>query len=242
MKIAITGSKGFIGSHLVEQLSTDYDVEEWDWKVGCECSEFNSQADYVIHLAGVTDVHESVDHPEFYWKQNAETTQHIQNWCYYTHTPLIYASSSCAKEWWRTPYGTSKRANELTAQRSQVGLRLTNVFGPGMKDTTLVSRIINNHISYISPHSRDFVHVSDVCDLIETIMLHDIRLLQPIYEVGSGVSIAVADLLSESQKKQVTQQLGATYEMQDNCANIDRTKELGWNPVHNIKDFIEENR
>jgi nucleoside-diphosphate-sugar epimerase len=242
MLIAVTGSKGFIGSHVVERLAQEHEIEEWDLVVGQDCAQFATHADWVIHLAAFCNVHDSVEMPDFYWKHNAETTQTIQNWCYYTHTPLIYASSSCAKEWWRSPYGATKRANELTAQKSQVGLRLTNVFGKGMKDNSLVELIRSNNIKFITDVSRDFVFIDDVVDLIETIMLHDIRLLDPVYEVGSGVSISVETLLSSAQEKQVMHIASEDYEMKDNCATIDKTKELGWAPSYAITDYLKDNK
>ena len=60
MKIIITGSRGFIGTHLKNSLQ-DNDIVEWDTKIDLDIKDFTleSGTDFVIHLAGLTDVRES---------------------------------------------------------------------------------------------------------------------------------------------------------------------------------------
>ena len=126
MNIAVTGSKGFIGSHLVDYLTQQgHKVIGWDLKDGNNIKNFNlsSRTEMVIHLAALADVKRSIKEPELYWTNNVEYTKHIQDLCCDTLTPLIYASSSCADSWWLSPYGTTKKTNEQTARPGQIGLR-----------------------------------------------------------------------------------------------------------------------
>ena len=70
---------------------------------------------------------ESIKIPEDYWRVNVEYSKKIFDIC--KNVPVIYASSSCAKEWWLSPYGTTKRVMEEVAHEGHVGLRFTNIYG-----------------------------------------------------------------------------------------------------------------
>ena len=76
MKIALTGSRGFIGGHLMTRLKKEgHDVEEWDLRQDPpKCiKDFDIQKiDYVIHLAAYADVRQSLKEPEKYWTNNVE--------------------------------------------------------------------------------------------------------------------------------------------------------------------------
>ena len=54
MKIVITGSSGFIGSHLKDSLK-EHDIIEWDIKLGKDIRNFtlDKNVDFIIHLAGL---------------------------------------------------------------------------------------------------------------------------------------------------------------------------------------------
>ena len=64
MKVAITGSRGFIGSHLKTRLEKDgHEVVEWDLRQEPpQCiKDFDPQdCSYVIHLAANADVRRSL--------------------------------------------------------------------------------------------------------------------------------------------------------------------------------------
>ena len=113
MKIAITGSRGFIGSHLRRKLEQEHEIIEWDKDLGKDIKDFTvGEAEFVIHLAAIADVRKSVKYPEEYWGNNVTTTTEIQRKCHFLNVPLLYASSSCVHNWWLSPYGTTKKANE----------------------------------------------------------------------------------------------------------------------------------
>ena len=181
MKVAITGSRGFIGSHLKTRLEKDgHEVIEWDLRQEPpQCiKDFDPQdCSYVIHLAAYADVRKSLKEPDLYWKNNVENTTRIQKICHYNNIPLLYASSSCIHNWWLSPYGTSKKVNEETAYHNQVGLRFTTVYGDGARDSMLIGKLIDGTIGYLTRHVRDFVHVSDVVDAIVLLMSKDLSLI-----------------------------------------------------------------
>jgi len=245
MKIAITGSRGFIGSHLKTRLEKDgHEIVEWDLRQEpSRCIKDFDPGDinYCIHLAAYADVRASLKDPQKYWKNNVENTTRIQNICHHNNIPLMYASSSCIHNWWLSPYGISKKVNEETAKFGQVGLRFTTVYGDGARDTMLIGKLLDGSIKYLTKHIRDFVHVSDVVDAIVLLMSKNIRSLKPAYDIGTGKGNVVEDLgiLAGWEGIEVTE--GDTCEAQNNTADISSMKELGWEPKIDVRDYIIKN-
>ena len=245
MKVAITGSRGFIGSHLKTRLEKDgHEVIEWDLRQEPpQCiKDFDPQdCSYVIHLAAYADVRKSLKEPDLYWKNNVENTTRIQKICHYNNIPLLYASSSCIHNWWLSPYGTSKKVNEETAFDKQVGLRFTTVYGDGARDTMLIGKLIDGSIGYLTRHVRDFVHVSDVVDAIVLLMSKDIGMLKPAYDIGTGVGNVVMDLGILAGWEGIEIRDGDPCEAQDNTADITEMKALGWQPKVKVDEYLIKN-
>jgi len=245
MKVAITGSRGFIGSHLKTKLELEgHEVVEWDLRQepSKDIEDFSpGDVTHVVHLAAYADVRQSLKEPQKYWTNNVENTTRIQLICHHNNIPLLYASSSCIHQWWLSPYGTSKKVNEETAYENQVGLRFTTVYGDGARESMLIGKLISGTIKYLTRHVRDFVHVSDVVDAIYLLLNKDMRLLKPAYDIGTGTGNVVEDLgnLAGWQGIEVTD--GDSCEAQDNTADITEMKKLGWEPKINVEDYIVKN-
>jgi nucleoside-diphosphate-sugar epimerase len=113
--IFLTGSKGFIGSHLLKAL-TEYEVH---------CAGYNEiprcKYDYIIHLAATTTTSASFL-PELF-ENNIVYAKQIMS----MPGKKIYASSTSAEEL-TNPYAYTKRYLEYLGKGS-VGLRFFNVYG-----------------------------------------------------------------------------------------------------------------
>ena len=111
MKVAITGSRGFIGSHLKKRLESEgHEIIEWDLKQEpsrCIKDFTPDEVSYCIHLAAYADVRRSIAEPEVYWKNNVENTKRVQNICAHNNIPLLYASSSCIHHFLHSNHGYS---------------------------------------------------------------------------------------------------------------------------------------
>ena len=245
MKIAITGSRGFIGGHLKNRLIKDgHEVVEWDLKQDPpKCiKDFDIyDINYVVHLAAYADVRASLADPQKYWDNNVKNTTRIQLICHHNNVPLLYASSSCIHNWWLSPYGISKKVNEETAFYHQVGLRFTTVYGEGARESMLIGKLVEGRIEYLTRHVRDFVHVDDVVEAIILLMNKDIRTLEPAYDIGTGIGNTVYELghLAGYQDLPITD--GDKCEAQDNTADITKMKKLGWEPKIKVNDYIVKN-
>ena len=246
MKIAITGSSGFIGGHLKEKLEKDgHEIIGWDRKNGSDIHDFELEgAEFVIHLAADADVRRSIEEPDLYWHNNVTPTTRIQRICHDAGVPLLYASSSCIHAWHQSPYGISKKVNEETAFPGQVGLRFTTVYGDGARDTMFIGKLMRGELKYATKHIRDFIHVDDVIQAIDRIMLKitDPGLidasLRPAYDIGTGTGNMVYEL-ARIRIPGIDIRLGDDCEAQDNTADITYIKELGFNPTIDVRDYLQ---
>ena len=226
MKIVITGSKGFIGTHVKKSLQ-EHDIIEWDIKLGKDIRNFtlDKNVDFIIHLAGLTDVRESIQIPDVYWEKNVEYSKKIFDVC--KNIPMLYASTSCVKEWWLSPYGTTKKVLEELAHDGHVGLRFSNVYGDGAPSFMLTSRLKSGNISYSTNHIRDFIHVSDVVDVVKLFLQLGTKGKNKYYNVGSGVGLKVSELVKK-YGYDVPLKEGDKCEMMNNTADISELVKLGW--------------
>jgi nucleoside-diphosphate-sugar epimerase len=242
MRVAITGSSGFIGGHLKQRLTNEgHKIVEWDTNIDRPIESFKTdRVDYVVHLAAYADVRASIDDPDKYWENNVINTTRIQRMCHKENIPLLYASSSCIHNWWLSPYGVSKKVNEETAYDRQVGLRFTTVYGEGARDTMLIGRLVSGNIRYLTEHVRDFVHVSDVVNAICILMSYDIGELKPAYDIGTGKGNVVATLGEIAGYGHLPIMSGDVCEAQDNTADITDMSKLGWKPTVDVKEFLHQ--
>jgi nucleoside-diphosphate-sugar epimerase len=239
MNILLTGSDGFIGSHLFYALKEEHNVIGFDIKHDDDIlqSEFPKDIDLVIHLAGLSGVRDSLDKPTDYWKTNVIGTQRLFE--HYRDVRMIYASSSTAHEPWKNPYAMSKYSMEQLKHDNAVGLRFTTVYGPGARKNMLIPKILNNDISYLNVnHIRDFIHVNDIVSAVEIMMNNTFR---GVLDVGTGVSNKLIDI-ADYFKIDYKSVIGGDTERLDNTADTSILNKFGWRAKINLYNYIEENR
>jgi UDP-glucose 4-epimerase len=121
-KVLITGCSGYIGSHLVKMLHTDYEVYGLDINIpqADGLREFYQhdirklidlpiEFDCVIHLAALVNVGESEQKPISYYITNLNGTMNVIN---KIKTKNFIFASTGAAEGCASAYGISKRAAE----------------------------------------------------------------------------------------------------------------------------------
>jgi nucleoside-diphosphate-sugar epimerase len=240
-KIVITGSSGFIGSHLKNRFDLlGHEVICWDRVEGKDIHDFELEpdTDFVIHLAADADVGQSIESPDQYWHNNVTPTTRIQRICDEYAVPLIYASSSCIHNWYLSPYGITKKVNEETARDNQVGLRFTTVYGDGARDVMFIGKLMRGELQYATNHIRDFIHVDDVISAIEIIMVNLLKgLTHPTYDIGTGHGNIVSDL-AKIRYPNIAIQDGNACEAHDNTANTDKICALGWKANVSVVEYL----
>jgi nucleoside-diphosphate-sugar epimerase len=239
MNILLTGSDGFIGSHLFYQLKEEHDVIGFDIKNGHDIlnSELPKDIDLVIHLAGLSGVKDSLNRPTDYWKTNVIGTQRLFE--HYENTRIIYASSSTAHEPWKNPYAMSKYSMEQLFHTNSLGLRFTTAYGPGARKDMLIPQILKGKVNYINVnHSRDFIHVNDLISAIETVMKIDLR---GVIDIGTGESNKLVDIV-DYFKIDYDKKMGDETERLDNKADISIMEEYNWSAKIDLYKYIKENK
>jgi len=241
MNILLTGSEGFIGSNLKTHIENNFDSNilclDLQYGDDLQTCELPDDIDLVIHLAGLSGVRQSLDNPTNYWKQNVIVSQRIFD--KYKNTRLLYASSSTAKEPWRNPYAFSKFSIEQLAPEKSLGMRFTTTYGPNAREQMLIPSLIRDDVSYINvDHSRDFIHVDDLCGAI--ILMID-KNEYGVIDIGTGVSHKLVDIMSHFDINYESR-IGTEIERLDNKADISVLTKYGWQAKYNLIDYINDER
>ena len=247
-RILVTGGSGFIGRRVVSELSADgarvrvVDLQphpdpDVDVVQGDICDPaileqaFADGVDSVVHLAAVTSVLRSLEHPELTYRTNVEGTHRVLEAARAAGTgSLAFASTNAvtgpmdapaiteaARLRPLTPYGATKAAGEMlmSAYTASYGvrcacLRLTNVYGLGMQaKDSIVARLMRAirtgatfEIYGDGQQVRDYVNVSDVVQAVRLALLSE-EWHGPVV-IGTGNSLSVLEVV-----EQVRQRTGA---------------------------------
>lgn len=171
MKYLVTGSSGFIGTHLVNTLKKQgHHIRLLDPKDGSGdirdlqlLSQSIEDIDGVFHLGAIASVQASIEDPAGTFETNVSGTQNVFQAAAAKKTPIVYASSAAIYGDNKnlplseneppkplSPYAEHKLQNECDAalfgQEYGVrtfGLRFFNIYGPGQDPSSPYSGVIS---------------------------------------------------------------------------------------------------
>ena len=222
--ILVTGSSGFIGSHLINKISHKTLLfKKKDNLLSREKVLKTNRVDVVIHLANKIPQRNSKINEKFF-ENNVLGTLNILEYCVKKRVnKLIFVSSAAYEKpqqnpvnekypvMHNNPYTKSKiLAEELCKAYAKkyglkvIVLRLTNVFGKNQKNGFLISNLYeslknNKPIKIINKKSkRDFIFIDDVIDVI--LLMIDYECNFEIFNVGSGKSYSFQEILQIFEK------------------------------------------
>jgi UDP-glucose 4-epimerase len=242
--VLVTGGSGFIGRHVVATLSgAGASVRVVDLKPHPDPSveviqgdiveppvleeAFAGGFDSVVHLAAVTSVLRSLEHPQLTFRTNVTGTQELLEAARRAGvTSLAFASTNAVTGPMQapaivesatlqplTPYGATKAAAEMlmSAYTAAYGirctyLRLTNVYGPGMQaKDSIVARLMRAirlgttfEIYGDGRQLRDYVHAADVVAAVQLALTSD-EWAGPTV-IGTGTSLSVLEVVDEVRR------------------------------------------
>lgn len=221
--VAVTGSSGFVGSHLVKRLrELDADIIELDIKNGIDITDWGQAGavgkfDVLFHLAAKSYVPDSYKYPRDFYCSNIIGTANALELCRVRKAKMIFVSSYVygVPQYLPidekhpvaafNPYAQTKIIGEQLCEGYNrdfhlpvVVLRPFNIYGPGQNENFLIPTIISQartgRIVLKDPEpKRDFVYVDDVVDLFMKVLEYQ-RSSFEIFNVGSGVSFSVRQL------------------------------------------------
>lgn len=231
MNILVIGAGGFIGKHLVEGLQrTEVKVLEHTRKDGDITKEHVLEryrcVDCVYHLAAKTFVPDRWEEPGEFLDNNIKGLINVLEFCRKNAVPLIFLSSylygqpmylpidekhTCSAV---SPYHLSKKLGEDICKFYSryyhvdiVVIRPFNVYGPGQREDYLLSKIYRQlmddtrdtvEVFDLQP-KRDFIYISDLVKML--IMLKDKVKGYEVYNIGSGCSYSVAEVIEIMQRE-----------------------------------------
>ena len=118
-------------------------------------------------------------------------------------------------------------------------MRFTTTYGNNAREKMLIPSILRNDVPYINvDHSRDFIHVDDLCRAI--IMLID-KNEYGVIDIGTGISNKLTDIM-EYCKLTYQGVIGSEIERKDNKADITNLTKYGWSPKINLFEYLDKER
>lgn len=178
MKLFLTGSTGFIGSHLLLRLQMR------GHEVVTDMRYFEDRYDAIINLAAVTHIRNEFD-PQMI-ESNIILTDKI-----FKRPERIIQASSCSAAHFTNPYAWTKMWSEYLVKKhgNAVGLRFHNVYGP-YNNKGIVWFLMNqpngSKITIRGPELvRDYIYIDDVVNLIigylkDSAVYVDMKVLQEL--------------------------------------------------------------
>ena len=199
-KILILGSSGFLGSHLVKFLLKNNEVVQFDMNpppqkiAGSEfikgsildktlVTSAMKDVDIVYHFAAMTDIDIVNENPAQAIEVNIAGTSNVLEACVQEKIErFIFSSSVYVYSEFGGVYKSTKQACELLIEDynemhdlAYTILQLGSVYGPGAKQTNLISRLINEALSLKEIHHygtgeevRQYIYVEDVVQAAAT--------------------------------------------------------------------------
>lgn len=272
-RVLVTGSSGFIGSHLIPKLEKKFQViispsDRFDIRDKEKVLKL-PKAEYVIHLAGTSNVPLSWEDPEQAISINTIGTLNILDYCVKNKAKLLFPSSYAygnpgylptdekhpVKA--ENPYAISKLAAESFCELyfkkynlKVTILRLFNVYGPGQSKDMVIPKMIFSLITknlievQTGKPKRDMVFVSDVVEAFLLSLNKDDGF--QVYNVGSGKNYSVKEmaikLIKISGKGKFNDlKTPRPNDILETLANITMIrKSLNWNPKVNIDDGLKK--
>ncbi len=168
MRIAVTGSEGFVGKYLKAQLQItgQHEIIPLDLALGIDlsdetCLQQVPQFDVVIHLAGLSFVPDSFKLPALFYRKNYMMTLNVLELCRMYNSKIVYVSSYVYGNpvylpidekhplAAYNPYAQTKLMGEQLCQAyhrdfnvNGIVIRPFNIYGPGQNPSFLIASII----------------------------------------------------------------------------------------------------
>jgi UDP-glucose 4-epimerase len=231
MIVAVTGSSGFIGKKLVENLERDghevikidiaegFDILNWDELKNIK------QFDVLVHLAALSFVPLSYEEPRDFYHLNLLGLVNCLELCRQNNAKIVFSSSYVYGKPETTPinekhplqgfnpYAGTKIIGEKICEDynkyfniKTIILRPFNIYGHGQNENFLMPLILNQaktgRIELLDPRpKRDFVYIDDVVDAFEKAVENDTIDFES-FNIGTGLSYSV---------EEVTQMVNSLY-------------------------------
>ena len=264
-RVLVTGASGFLGGALVSALRAHgCDVSTVSRSDGFDFARDALPLDgvrRVFHLAGATGVPAAWADPASFVDANATSTTRVLEQARCANAEVLYVGAYIYGRPQRlpiaedhpvdpnNPYALSKWMGEAAATfygthhgTRVASIRLFNVYGPGQSDRFAIPHIVNQAVDPeretievldLAP-KRDYLYVDDAIAAFLAVTPDE---TYRVFNVGSGVSHSVADVIASAQraagtdKRVVSKASVRQNEIPDVVADIASIRgHTGWSP------------
>ena len=224
MRILVTGHRGYIGGHLLNQLiemghvAVGIDLKEGE-SILCDLEKFeNLKPEYIFHLAAFPSVQQSVESPSFVLENNVLGTSRVLEFAKKVRAKRVIFSSSAAingnGEGPINPYGLHKLMSEQECKLyselydlDTVCLRYFNVYSGDQTANGPYSTVMAAWMGCLQTNQplriegdgeqkRDFIHVGDIVDANIFCMEREEAFCGSHYDVGTGNNYSLNEIKS----------------------------------------------
>lgn len=262
IRVLVTGSKGFIGKNLVQEIENSYEIfelgeeifESENWVSLLSLLLRGMKPSVVFHVGACSNTLEG--NVNYMMTRNFESTKIISDYCQENSIPLIYSSSAANygtnNIYPSNLYGWSKYVSEqYVISNGGIALRYFNVYGPqeelkGNMASVAYQMYQKNKIGeeikiFPKNPSRDFVYVKDVVNSNLFAFNNYENLKGEYYEVGSGESKSFEEVLNTmniSFSYHPDWMIPEGYQFYT-CSNKDKWMG-GWEPKYNLEKGLKD--
>jgi len=247
---------------LLDQYQDKLKIVQGDLAYKSICMEAAEDIETIFHMAAETNLKKSVEFPQEAICDDLISTINILEAAREYHVPRVVLSSSAAiygkyDEKPLSPYGVNKRACEMYGDvynklhgLSVVSLRYFNVYGPGQMNLQAVIpqfilKLLNAEKAVVygdGSRSRDFIYVDDVVHA--NLFMAD-RPEVGQFDIGTGKSTTILELIKVLGRVTETRlnfyfDKVSEWDIPYSCSNIDKIKQLGWEPEWNLEKGLNE--
>lgn len=210
-KTLITGSMGFIGSHLMKSLGDrgiEFDIKKSPYfdvnkPANLQAVILKNKPQYIVHLAAISTIQEATKDPELTLKTNIIGTFNVLRLAKKYNIRVILASSAATAQPELSLYGTSKDCMEKIAEMfdNVCVLRFHNVYGKGGKGVVnkFIRRIKQGkEVKLNGNTTRDYIYIDDVVKVILRTL--DMDCPSVVCPIGTGKGISLKELVRKIEK------------------------------------------
>jgi ADP-L-glycero-D-manno-heptose 6-epimerase len=260
-RAVITGTEGFIGSHLSERLSdsellkineNSYSSINWKDKLKKELLDFSPSV--IFHVGACTNTLET--NVDYLFLLNFESTKFLSDFASQENIPLIYSSHffEYSENGYKPHnlYEWSKyTAENYVTQNGGLALRYTDVYGFNEINKNHKRSLIYNLIKktpksgeemslFPNKQKRDYIYIEDIIDVNIYAYENFDEYHFDHYDIGFGESYTQEDILDildiKNFKYSTTPFISNGYDISTNI-NVDR-RIKGWSPKYDILNGI----
>jgi ADP-L-glycero-D-manno-heptose 6-epimerase len=260
--ILITGTRGFIGKHLYNELNNKFNISEinedifdvinWTEELDLKLKEYEPEV--IFHVGACSNTLET--NVNYMMTRNYEFTKILSDYAFINDIKLIYSSSAANYGingiYPSNLYGWSKYiAEQHVLQNGGIALRYFNVYGPGEehkdKMASVAYQMYLKHLYgedvmlFPKQPKRDFIYIKDVISANIFAFENYDELSHTFYDVGTGIARTFEDVLKN---------IGLDYGYHDASiipvgyqfhTQSDKNKWLkGWEPKYSLEWGLAE--